>query len=385
MTTKKGNLFLFFLFLNIHISIAQVTIGIDEKPVDGAILQLKDGTDNNNVLENASKGLSLPRVQLLNTTLNSDYPNLSKTIKGASGDWSAEEHIGLVVYNMTNELCKPPQGLYVWDGTEWVLLDAPRKEEDVRTIIDDGSQITITYKDETTSYYYHKFGSAGTWMTQNLATRYLPNGALITQQPTASNETPYCFIPGSKSSITREEGLLYNWVAAMNMQVCVTVNQAQGTGENEVEQLNGGPIKGICPKGWHMPSDRELNQLEKEIANNLSKYSTLADAPNQWDTNWETYPTSLWRGHSHGKAMRRTASPANGASKSPDQGGFDMPFVGYANGSVDRYGVQSYLWSSSADINGLTWRRSFTAGYPNQVLRSSSSRQNLFSIRCKKD
>jgi len=102
---------------------AQVTVGTNELPVPGAILQLKtinDAASNGNV--NATQGLGLPRValvvkdQLQPMYSASEAPNLSNVVK--------MNHRGLVVYNVTenaDEELYP--GLYQWDGKQWTGLE----------------------------------------------------------------------------------------------------------------------------------------------------------------------------------------------------------------------------------------------------------------------
>ena len=58
----------------------QVTIGNDESTAQGALLQLKDQTGITNGDANANKGLGLPRVKLLSTTIDTG-DNLATTIK----------------------------------------------------------------------------------------------------------------------------------------------------------------------------------------------------------------------------------------------------------------------------------------------------------------
>lgn len=110
---------------------AQVSIGVNERPVDGAILQLKTIKDtNSNGSINATQGLGFPRVEL------SDNANLypmfladpTDSSSGPSTDYTANKisidkaHTGLVVYNVGDKL---GQGLYYWNGLQWrIFADA---------------------------------------------------------------------------------------------------------------------------------------------------------------------------------------------------------------------------------------------------------------------
>ena len=92
------------------ICFAQVTIGSNETPEHGFLLQLKDIPDVLDGSANATKGLGLPRVLLVDTNdLLPCAPNTSD---------NKEVHVGLTVYNLTtNSTLK--EGIYTWDGMTW--------------------------------------------------------------------------------------------------------------------------------------------------------------------------------------------------------------------------------------------------------------------------
>lgn len=113
-----------FIFSSLNTS-SQITIGSNEQPVSGALLQIKNMDEKQSSgLENATKGLGMPRVlltkkhQLLPMFSNQlgDYNNNKATYDA--------EHIGLLVYNpeanIDEIICK---GLNVWDGEQWQCLN----------------------------------------------------------------------------------------------------------------------------------------------------------------------------------------------------------------------------------------------------------------------
>lgn len=135
-----------FLLSNLN---AQVTIGSRLVPESGAILDLKQEGET-------VKGLGLPRVKLHHLTIPQGQTSLSSTIVGASGNWGAEEHTGLVIYNL-GEVCDFltfPSGPYVWDGKEWQPLSSEGRSTDVGVFFDE--------RGEGVTYHYRKFGEAGT-------------------------------------------------------------------------------------------------------------------------------------------------------------------------------------------------------------------------------
>ena len=96
---------------------AQVTIGSEQEPNKGALLDLK-------MEDITTKGLALPRVELKDPkalTMGDNVIADGPTQSGASTVW--KDHTGLVVFNIGgNALCGIPTGLYVWDGGEWTPL-----------------------------------------------------------------------------------------------------------------------------------------------------------------------------------------------------------------------------------------------------------------------
>lgn len=416
MKAKFTTLMIICIFFSLPLAtiLGQVTMGSNLKPEEGALLDLKEKIPAVAGGETASRGLALPRVELLSTKLDATtYTNLSKTIKDASGSWNEDVHIGLVVYNVseTTDVCKPlpDKGIYVWNGSEWQFLgeqkDGPFK--DVRTVTDNGSQITISYNGETTSYNYSSFGAAGIWMTENLATKYLPDGTALTRHTANSNTQPQYFTPNNMPdsspliNTTDKQGLLYNWPGAMAGVICSIRNQHQvaGTipGTNEVETV--GPlgtaphkyVKGICPTGWHLPSVREFNELEKVITENSSTYSTGTYNPpfTIWDPSWETIDGMT--GTVQAAIMKSpnkvisSASDTNGTSKSSTDGGFDVLLVGVGSeGQGSHYGVLAKVWTSSAFVENFSYAREFKNVY-SQIGHGFMANLHPASVRCKKN
>jgi len=99
---------------------AQVTVGMNEQPLGGALLHLKTiEDDTSNGTENATQGLIFPRVKL--TDVNKLYPMYltdtdynSDATKKAKLDLS---HKGLTVYNVGSILS---EGIYFWNGAKWL-------------------------------------------------------------------------------------------------------------------------------------------------------------------------------------------------------------------------------------------------------------------------
>lgn len=125
---KKYYLLFIFISLLTVCMHAQVTIGSNEEPEQGSLLQLKEM--DNVVLDapNANKGLGLPRVTL--SDKNELYPmflkNPTDPTSGPNDTYATNKisldktHTGLIVYNLEEnedkDLCL---GMNQWDGEQW--------------------------------------------------------------------------------------------------------------------------------------------------------------------------------------------------------------------------------------------------------------------------
>lgn len=125
---KKILIFVSIIFFFIPLN-AQVTIGSDIEPNEGALLDLKEKEPSNPADNNstASKGLGFPRVKLTSETnlfpmFEDDGAGGYK--KGNITFIKADEdmrHEGLVVYNIQGDLT---EGFYYWDSTKWKFFNS---------------------------------------------------------------------------------------------------------------------------------------------------------------------------------------------------------------------------------------------------------------------
>ena len=92
------------------------------------------------------------------------------------------------------------------------------------------------------------------WMKENLKTTHYSNGASITRGSLGTNyfgTDKYYFIYNDADTNKNIYGLLYTWAATMN---------GAGSSNN-----NPSGIQGICPSGWHLPSNTEWCELENYV------------------------------------------------------------------------------------------------------------------------
>ncbi|MFT3993876.1 MAG: hypothetical protein QM660_06185 [Dysgonomonas sp.] len=120
MKTVK-RLFLLLVFAKI-ISIpnlwGQVTIGLDQVPQAGALLELRNQP---NSIVTSTKGLGLPRVYL------ESFDDLRPALTGsdATNPNLMKSHMGLMVYNTNDNAPFDVEGagIYVWGGTTWTKMN----------------------------------------------------------------------------------------------------------------------------------------------------------------------------------------------------------------------------------------------------------------------
>ena len=85
------------------------------------------------------------------------------------------------------------------------------------------------------------------WMRENLRTTHFADGTAIAFGSGSSTTTPYLYAPNGNNLTVPEYGYLYNWVAAMH-----------GAASSET---NPSGVQGVCPTGWHVPSNAEWLQM----------------------------------------------------------------------------------------------------------------------------
>lgn len=85
------------------------------------------------------------------------------------------------------------------------------------------------------------------WMAQNLRVTHYADGTPLKFAPSDAS-APCYFIPGNGADNVTRMGLLYTWYTALN-STTPTENVPSG-------------VQGVCPDGWHLPSNFEWMGLE---------------------------------------------------------------------------------------------------------------------------
>lgn len=202
------------------------------------------------------------------------------------------------------------------------------------------------------------------WMAENLA--YLP---AVYPSNQGSDSSPYYYVydyqgtsvNGAKSTVNYQVyGVLYNWKAAM----------AGAIGSNSVPS----GVKGVCPTGWHIPSDEEWKMLEGAADSQYGYPDAI------WDD-------SGWRGTDAGGNLKETGTtywntPNAGATNNT---GFSALPGGRRTSYATFQGVAEFanFWSATEDYNNVSRRN---LGYQeSDIFRNTYSKSYGASVRCIKD
>lgn len=124
----------------------------------------------------------------------------------------------------------------------------------------------ITYHDQ--KYNVVKMKDGKWWMAQNM--RYVPKGKSVSSTPSDGSGLWYPATNATKTPMTDDAsvealGLLYDAATAFGVEA-ITVDNA--------ETLEG--CQGICPEGWHIPTNAELTGL---VGHNSNSAMANTEAP----------------------------------------------------------------------------------------------------------
>lgn len=198
------------------------------------------------------------------------------------------------------------------------------------------------------------------WMVDNLCTTHYADGTSIQQGVRRTSTNGYYYYPDSKSFDRATHGLLYNWRAVMR----------NASSSNSIPS----GVQGICPYGWHVPSDAEWTQLTNYVSSQ-SKY--VCD--NSSDNTNANIAKSLasatgWNG------SNITCTVGNYAIENNATGFSAFP-AGYYGGKYDDLGSNAYFWSTTDFADDYAYNR--TISYDKAIVyRDSSGKGNGFSVRC---
>jgi uncharacterized protein (TIGR02145 family) len=194
-----------------------------------------------------------------------------------------------------------------------------------------------------------KIGSQ-TWMAENLS---------------YSAEGSACY--DSKPDNCAKYGRLYDWATAMVLPS--SCNSSSCSGQVSAKH------RGICPSGWHIPSNAEWNELYHYADGTLNGSTNLS-------SNCDS-PTAATAGK-HLKATSGWNQSGNGL----DSYGFSALPGGFGNSGSNFYVVGNYgkWWSSLEDYGYINYAYNRGMGYNYESAYCNyNDKSNLYSVRCVKD
>ena len=194
------------------------------------------------------------------------------------------------------------------------------------------------------------------WLRENMRAVRYTDGEVIPLGDGTSISMAYYYLPVDSVGDSLA-GYLYNWAAAMK-------SASSGTPSTD-------PIQGICPYGWHLPSDAEWAQLldylsfrsEYVCGDNTSSIAKSMAA----DTGWSISDNICAVGHevSSNNTTAFSAFPA-----------------GYAYGIPDDYGESANFWTATAYNDDFAYYYSLNYGNSFVERNNYGNKSNGMSVRC---
>ena len=201
------------------------------------------------------------------------------------------------------------------------------------------------------------------WMKENLRTTHYADG-----WPLENSQFKY---PNNNADNVGIYGLLYNRNVAMR-------------GVNESSSVPSG-VQGICPDGWHLPSNGEWNLLITYV-NNQNEYRCNG----QNNTYAKSLSDSIGWNYSAAYANQYACNIASGEGIN-NATGFSARAAGYISGSnVYGFGTSFYCWSTSkVNSQGAMMYQIFKLEYRSHSaalgFNVGPTDTNPISVRCLRD
>ena len=319
-------------------------------------LKADGSVDGNTYLTNQDISGKANIADLASVAFSGNYNDLSNrpTIPTALSDLendagyvSAAQCEGLDVCALANLVAALQQQMSAMQATIDSLLDVP-----------DGYACpgvpTVTDYDGNTYNTVHIGNQC--WMKENLRTTHFADGTPISGGGQLSSPTtPYYYNYGNIPLESR--GYLYNWPAAMH------------SAESSSDNPSG--VQGICPMGWHLPSDVEWSQLTDYLSG-VPEYQCGGNSSNIAKA---LASTSGWGSHSG------DCTVGNNQNENNVTGFAAVPTGNFGGSSVLNSGSKAFLWSSTMVSGSNAWYRAIFKDNA-EVIRGGSPRSYGYSVRC---
>ena len=197
------------------------------------------------------------------------------------------------------------------------------------------------------------------WMRENMRTTHYADGTEIPLGTVLSYQA-FRYIPNNDINLLPTYGYYYNWAAVMH--------DAPSSSSNPSE------AQGICPAGWHVPSNAEWTQLKDFVGGQVqymcdSNSTAIAKALAS-TTGWDASDELCAVGHS------LSENDATGFSAYPNGYYFNNPHF---------LGTMAYFWSSTQTNDERAYGFCLNAGLSNVFDDYILERFYGLGIRCLRD
>ena len=212
------------------------------------------------------------------------------------------------------------------------------------------------------------------WMAENLRTTRYADGTTIPLGSLTSASIICRYTPGNSQNSEDNEvnvdryGYLYSWPAVMH-------------GDSSSSAVPSG-VQGICPTGWHVPSDAEWtilttylgNQCQYQCDSNRVNIAKSLASTTEWDSS--SWPCAIGNDLNSNNATGFSAFPAGGFFYGNP---IEWDFRGNHN-----FGISAFFWCATLYSDKHPINRAFHFSHPN-VIRSGDESCVGFSVRCLRD
>lgn len=208
--------------------------------------------------------------------------------------------------------------------------------------------------------YFTVIIGAQEWMAGNLKTTHYADGTEITLvenswDTLSSTYKAYCYYDNSATN-ANTYGALYTWAAVMN-------------GAASSDAIQSG-VQGVCPDGWHVPSDAEWKELEMHLGMSLSDADDIGNRGTNEGEKLKEIGETHW-------VTNNNATNESGFTALP--GG-----CRYDNGNFSGIGYNAYFWSTTENSIYNAWYRKLGFDY-SSITRYAKEKESGHSVRCIKD
>ncbi len=288
-----------------------------------------------------------------------------KTLKGKNASLSADYDKQSTALKAAEQKIKMKEDSLVLLATELLKYKPAPKEKLVVKQDNTGPIKTVTIGTQV-------------WMVSNLNVSTFRNGVEIPEvqdkdawDQAGYNEKPaWCYYDNDPKNGVKY-GKLYNWYAVVDSN-------------------------GLCPQGWHVPSDKEWETLVSYLGENAGTKMKAKSGWSKWESGGSaTCPVcSGWNDEYRRKTAchrckdtrRIPAAVVYHSGDGNNQSGFTGLPGGYRSdgGNYSSIGYNGYWWSSTESYTYYVWNRNLNSDGVN-AYRGDSYKKIGFSVRCLRD